>query len=362
MDPLLNHAPCGFLSLTDDGTMTAVNATLASMLGYSRVELEGWHVQKIMPPGGRIFYQTHIVPLLKLHGMAEEIYIALRSKDGRDVPVLMNGARRETGGGWVNDCVFVKMIQRHQFEDQLLQARRLAEEANAAKAKFLSMMSHDLRTPLTGVMGHAALLAGGAFGSVTPEQVESLARIKEASQDLLRMINDILGFAQVQAGTVSVSVEQISVRSAVERAERLIRPRVAEKGLLLETEDVARGATVIADRDRLQQIVLNLLTNAIKFTPRGGRISVRTEEESGRVHIRVADTGPGIEAAQLETIFEPFVQLAQHTTEESERGVGLGLAISRDLARAMDGDVSATSVPGEGSVFTLTLPAASAGT
>jgi len=356
MDSTLNTVPCGFVSIADDGTMKAVNVTLAEMLGYRRSELEGWHVQKILPPGGRIFYQTHVFPLLKLHSRADEIYIALRASDGSDIPVLMNGARRESDGEWLNDCVFVKMIQRHEFEDQLLQARRLAEEANAAKARFLSMMSHDLRTPLTGVMGHAALLAGGAFGAVTAEQVESLDRIKEASHELLRMINDILGFAQVESRTITVSLEPVDVRQSVERAERLVRPRVDERGLTLSTDGIAAGLTVLADRDRLQQILLNLLTNAIKFTPRGGRISVEADDAGERTVIRVADSGEGIPEDQLEAIFQPFVQLGEQSADSSKRGVGLGLAISRELARAMAGDVSAASTSGAGSVFTITLP------
>src|SRR5438105_5040824 len=98
MDPSLDTAPCGFLSVADDGTMREVNATLASMLGYSRFDVEGWHVQKILAPGGRIFYQTHVFPLLKLHGLAEEIYMPLRTRDGADVPMLMNAVRRERGG------------------------------------------------------------------------------------------------------------------------------------------------------------------------------------------------------------------------------------------------------------------------
>ena len=124
------------------------------------------------PPGGRIFYHTYLFPLLKVQDLVEEVYLALRTKDGRDVPVLLNGARRQRGGRVVSDCVCLRMMQRHEYEDQLLQARRLAEESNAAKAKFLSMMSHDLRTPLTAIDGNAQLLAAGEYGPLTAEQLE----------------------------------------------------------------------------------------------------------------------------------------------------------------------------------------------
>jgi PAS domain S-box-containing protein len=348
---MLDHAPCGFVSLGDDGTMRNVNVTLAELLGYTRVELEGWHLEKILPPGARIFYQTHVFPLLKLHGRADEIYLALRTKDGRDVPMLMNGARHERDGVLVNDCVFVRMIQRSQYEDQLLQARRLAEQANAAKASFLSMMSHDLRTPLTTIMGHADLIAAG-FGSAE-EQRFGVERIREASRELLRMINDILSFAQLDNGRVEVKPSPVLVNDAVARAESLVRLHMHEAGLAFSYEPC--DAVVLADPDRLQQILLNLLTNAIKFTARGGRISVACERNDDRVLISVRDTGIGIAHDQLQRAFEPFVQL--QPIDDSSRGVGLGLAISGDLARAMNGDVTAESVVGEGSTFTVSLPA-----
>jgi PAS domain S-box-containing protein len=126
MDSLLDTAPCGFVSFRDDGTMIAVNATLTELLGYTRVELEGWHIEKILFPGARIFYQTHLFPMLKMHGRVDEIYLALRTKDGHDIPMLMNGIRRERDGEMVSDSVFLRMIQRRQYEDQLLQARRSA--------------------------------------------------------------------------------------------------------------------------------------------------------------------------------------------------------------------------------------------
>jgi len=356
MDAQLNTAPCGYVSFTDDGTMLEVNATLAEMLGYTRVELEGWHLQKILAPGARVFYHTHVFPLLKMHGLVEEIYVALRTKGGDDVPVLLNASRRERGGTLLNECVLVRMLQRNRFEDELLQARRTAEEANAAKAKFLSMMSHDLRTPLTSISGNADLLAAGVYGPVIDEQREALARMKEAVREQLRMINDILSFAQLNSGRVEVQPAPVRMAEALERAERLIRERVAEAGLTLELDP--SNAVVSADPDRFQQVLLNLLTNAIKFTPAGGRISVACQVDSDRVRIRVRDTGVGIAQDQLEHIFDPFVQLDQQDVEPVHRGVGLGLAIARDLARGMNGDLTADSAPGEGSVFTIELPAA----
>jgi PAS domain S-box-containing protein len=354
MDALLNTAPCGFVTFTDDGTMIEVNVTLADLLGYTRVELEGWHLQKVLPPGGRVFYHTHIFPLLKLHGRVEEVYVALRAKDGSDVPMMLNAVRRERDGVLVSDCVFMRMQQRHRFEDELVLARRAAEQANAARAKFLSMMSHDLRTPLTAVTGFAKLMSSGVYGPITEEQRDVLQRMDDACRELLRMITDILAFAQLESGRVEVRTEPVRLADAMARAESLIRVRVEERRLKLSSD--CNGAVAMADPDKLQQILLNLLTNAIKFTPSGGAISVSCSSDGNRLRMHVRDTGVGIPSEQLETVFDPFVQLDHQPADPTQRGVGLGLAISRDLARAMDGELTVESVPGEGSVFTVELP------
>ena len=350
MDPLLDSAPCGFITVADDGTMLEVNATLASLLGYTRVELQGWHLQKILPPGGRIFYQTHVFPMLRMHGAVDELYVALRTRDGESIPMLTNGARRERAGTFVNDFVFVRMIQRNEYEAQLLEARRLAEQASAAKAKFLSMMSHDLRTPLTAITGNVSLMAAGVHGPVSEEQADVLQRIRNAAKELLGMLEDILGFAQLESGRVQVNMAEVRVSDAVARAEALLRLRLEESAIAFSTD--CNGAVLRADPDRLQQILLNLFTNAIKFTPRGGRVLVSCAFDGGRARLRVEDNGIGIPPEDLQRVFEPFVQL-----QADQRGVGLGLAISRELARAMGGELTAESAPGSGAAFILELPA-----
>ncbi|HEX8254761.1 MAG TPA: PAS domain-containing sensor histidine kinase [Thermoanaerobaculia bacterium] len=359
-DSLLDGAPCGYVSFADDGTMRAVNRTLAEMLGYTRAELEGWHLQKILPPGARVFYNTHVFPILKMHGVAEEIYIAVRTKDGVDLPMLLNAARRERNGGTVNDCIFVRMLQRHAFEDQLVQARRIAEEASAAKAKFLSMMSHDLRAPLTTISGHADLLGGGVHGGLATDQQHAVQRIRDASRELARMIDDVLSYAQLDSGQVAMQRQRVSVRAAIERAEAMMKMRFEQAKLTFSSTTCDAETIVIADPDRLQQILLNLLTNAIKFTAPGGSVTASCERAGEKVLIRVRDTGSGIAAEQLERVFDPFVQLDTPVHNATQRGIGLGLAISRDLARAMDGELRADSTMGEGSVFTVELPSAAA--
>ena len=354
IDPLLNSAPCGFVTIADDGTVLELNQTLADMLRYGRIELLGWHVDKLLPPGARIFYQTYLFPMLKVQGHVEEIYLALRTKDGEDVPVLLNGIRRERDDRVVIDCVCVRMIQRHAFEEQLIQARRLAEESRAAKANFLSMMSHDLRTPLTTIYGNATLLGASAFGPLNGEQSYAVQIIREACAAQMTMIDDILDFARMESGQVQVRLQDVEVAEAVARAEALLRVQLSEAGLRFTSP--CAPMHVVADPDRLRQILLNLLTNAMKFTPAGGSIAVACEHVNERVRIRVQDTGRGISPEHLSRIFSAFVQVDAPATD-TRRGVGLGLAISRDLAEAMNGEIRAESTPGEGSVFTVELPA-----
>jgi PAS domain S-box-containing protein len=357
---LMSDAPCGFVAFADDGTIVEVNRTLAEMLGYSRVELPGWHMDKLLPPGGRIFYQTYLFPMLKVQERVEEVYLALRAKDGGDVPVLLSAARRERDGRFVSDCVCLRMIQRHEYEAQLLEARRLAEQSSAAKAKFLSMMSHDLRAPLTAIAGNAQLLASADFGPLTAEQRQAVEDIREACRMQMTLINDILEFARLESGRVEVQLRPVAVAEAIVRALALIRLQAAEAGLSLNTSGCEGTAAVMADPQRLQQILLNLLTNAVKFTPAGGEIAVSCESAGDRVRISVRDTGIGIAADDLPRIFSPFIQISVLPVPQlpAAHGVGLGLAISRDLARAMHGDVTADSAPGTGSVFTIDLPAA----
>jgi PAS domain S-box-containing protein len=353
----LDTVACGFLVFADDGSMLQVNQTLVELLGYTKVELLGWHVEKILPPGARIFYQSYLFPLLKVQSSVEEIYLTLRTKDGHDVPVLLNGKRRERDGRPVSECIVVRMIQRHEYEDQLLQARRLAEASGAAKAKFLSMMSHDLRTPLTTIYGNAQMLAGEHSGPLTAGQREAVQAIAEACGEQLTLITDILEFARLDSGRIELRPQPVVVLDAIERAERIVRVQASEAGLTLRRGPACHERTcVLADAARLQQVLLNLLTNAVKYTPPGGEITVACEAAGDRVRIRVRDTGIGIDPEQLPRIFAPFVQLGS----AGSGGVGLGLAISRDLARAMDGEVTAESAPGAGSVFIIDLPAAAA--
>ena len=234
-------------------------------------------------------------------------------------------------------------------------ARERAEEASRAKSEFLAVMSHELRTPLNAIGGYAELMEMGLRGPVTAQQREDLARIQKSQTHLLGLINEVLNYTRVETGAVRYELADVPLAEVLVTVESMVAPQIRAKELAFTDNGCGPGLTVRADRDKLQQILVNLLSNAVKFTDSGGRIEVSCEDTRNQVAIRVRDTGIGIPSDKLENIFEPFVQVDARLTRTQE-GVGLGLAISRDLARGMGGDLTAESTPGEGSVFTLLLP------
>ena len=239
--------------------------------------------------------------------------------------------------------------------DAAEKAQVLAEDANAAKANFLAAMSHELRTPLNAIAGYVELLEMEIRGPITEAQRTDLGRIRKSEQYLLGLIEQVLVFTQLDAQKVAVHIQDVSLDDLLHDTETMVKPQILAKGIHYSYECDEPGIHVRADREKTQQIVLNLVTNGAKYTNPGGRVTVSSRSHNGTVHVKVTDTGPGIPDKMLSHIFEPFVQLDRRLNQPRE-GVGLGLTISRDLARAMGGDLTVDSTLGVGSTFTLVLP------
>ena len=251
-------------------------------------------------------------------------------------------------------------------------ARREAEAANKVRTEFLAAMSHELRTPLNAIGGHIQLLELGIHGPITDEQRVALARAQRSQQHLLSLINDVLNFAKLEAGRVEYALGPTIVADVVADIMDIMEPQLSARQLRYDV-DVPRALVAVTDGEKLGQILLNLLSNAVKFTEPGGRVSIAGRAVSAtasatagatasaatntpaRVLLTIADTGIGIPAEKLDTIFEPFVQVRQKLTERTG-GTGLGLSISRDLARALGGELTVESTVGRGTTFTIALP------
>lgn len=233
-------------------------------------------------------------------------------------------------------------------------ARIEAERANTIKTDFLAVMSHELRTPLTAIMGYEELLSDGITGPVTEEQRQQLGRINASAHHLLGLIDEILTFARVDIGREKIRLEKISLNTAIAEAAALVEPMATAKSLRFVVVNLFEDQLISTDRTKLKQMLVNLLSNAIKFTDEG-EVRLTAAIRGDMVEFCISDSGIGIEPTHTEAIFEPFWQVEQGATRKIG-GAGLGLSVTRKLARLLGGDVTVKTGVGKGSTFTLTIP------
>ena len=236
-------------------------------------------------------------------------------------------------------------------------AQAEAEEANRVKMQFLSTMSHELRTPLNAIAGYAELLETGVRGPLSEAQLADVCRIQANQRHLLGLVESVLSYAKIDAGRIEFGIQDVPLASVLTDIDGVVAPLAEEKGVTCVGcgPEAGDSLAVYADADKLRQILINLLANAIKFCGKGGRVEVTHQITGGKVEIQVSDNGPGIAPEYRDRIFEPFTQVDQGYTQ-TQGGTGLGLAISRELAHGMGGELSVESEVGQGSTFTLSLP------
>lgn len=388
---IIGSAMDAIISVNERHEIVVFNAAAERIFGCTGEEAIGTSIHRFLPERFRAIHEQHIRDFAETGVTTRSMgalrpLVALRT-DGTEFPIEATISQVDVGGQRLFSVILRDVTERKRGEaerDRFLretaeQAARLgrqaaileetnrelarlaqeADTANKAKAEFLTMMSHELRTPLNAIAGYAQLLELGVRGPVTPEQRNDLSRIQHSGKHLLSVINNILNFARLEAGHLEYTFQEVPLAEAITEVGSLLEPQFTSKRIAFSPPVCEREIVVRADPDKLRQILINLLTNAVKFTGPDGGVSVACGVSVGHAVVHVRDTGCGIPGSMVERVFEPFVQLERSLTNTTQ-GTGLGLAISRDLARGMHGDLTVESIVGKGSVFTLTLPLARA--
>ncbi|MFT3809460.1 MAG: PAS domain-containing sensor histidine kinase [Micropepsaceae bacterium] len=328
---------------------------ITRMLGYDPAEMLGTVFTGII-------ISDDLPELARTHrellrpGTSRTLLLRMRHKEGHELWV--ETVCRSVGdqlSGRVHEIITVSrdVTARKMAEIEINKARETAESANRTKSRFLATMSHELRTPLNAIIGFSDMLKSELFGPMGPRYKEYSELIHESGTLLLDLINDILDMSKIEAGRFELSLETFRIGEAVETSARLLKAKAEQNGLTLNVETLD-SAPVNADKRAVKQILLNLMSNAIKFTPRGGSVNVSSRDAGDRVVLTVADTGVGIPAADVPRLGRPFEQATQDASL-AKAGTGLGLALVRSLAQLHGGDLNIESVVGRGTVVTVTL-------
>ncbi len=338
-------------TIDEQGRFVTVNEASESLWGFSPTELIGRRYMELVHPEDRSLTEKAGAAIFANGKLADFVNRYVR-KDGSIVSVLWSASWSPSKK--MLFCVAHDITERSRIEAALRDAKKEADRANRAKSEFLSRMSHELRTPLNAILGFGQLLERQ---NPTAQQLNRVEHIMSAGRHLLNLINEVLDISRIEAGHLQLSLEAVSVSEVLNEALALMRPLAADRTMdLVVAEPVADSLHVLADRQRFKQVLLNLLTNAIKYTRVGGRVAVSLESTSIRTRLVITDTGAGIAPEKLTRLFTPFDRLG---AEQSEvEGTGLGLALCQRLMHAMGGDIGVKSRVGKGSAFWIELPAA----
>jgi PAS domain S-box-containing protein len=357
---LYENAPCGYFSAIDDGTIVKSNATFLKMTGYSREQLVGRRrMSDVLTIGGRILFETHLRPLLRLQGFLREVALDLACQDGGHLPVLLNATERRSPAAdtTVLRVMVIDATERRMYERELLLARRKAEEAARARSELISMVSHDVRAPLGAALTAAAMLEASG---PTAKQQRYVGIMQSSIAQAVALLNSTLDLSALEGGRTVLREKPLDLRDLIDQVAAHAALAAAQKPDLEVKSSVADAvpALLVADRPKLAQVLTNLLTNAVKFTEKGV-VSVvvyarAVTAESATLECVVTDTGIGIPADRLPHIFEEFTQ-ASEDIADAYGGTGLGLAIARKLLLLYRSDLHVTSAVGQGTTFSFTL-------
>ncbi len=353
---IIENAEWGVAVLSPDGLrLERVSPGFARMHGYTTEELTGMAREGLVAPESRDHLHRMLRMVLELgHHSFECMH---QRKDGSTFPALVvaSAVRSPDGPALYRHISVQDVSMLKEAEAQVHAARLEAERANQAKSEFLSRMSHELRTPLNVILGFAQVLQ---LDELTELQGESVGHILQAGRHLLALIDDVLDISRIESGKMALSIEPVAGGDAIEDVVRLMQPLAQDKEVSLAYPGPDCRCHVLADRQRLKQVLLNLVTNGIKYNVQGGSLHITCDDDGERVTIAVSDTGIGFPEDAIDRLFVPFDRLGRETTEVE--GTGLGLSLCKGLVEAMGGTIEARANPGGGSIFILTLNRAEA--
>jgi PAS domain S-box-containing protein len=356
---LLEMVPDAIVIINETGHIVLFNAQAESMFGRASDDVIGQPIETLLPQRYRAAHIDHRVgyikaPRVRPMGLGLELY-GVRG-NGEEFPVEISLSTLEIEGGRLAMSAIRDISERRRAERALQEQNVALERANRAKDSFLAAMSHELRTPLNAIIGFTGLLLMKLHGPLSADQERQLLMVQSSGKHLLSLINDLLDLARIESGKVELQLEPVAVKPVLDDVVSTLQPMADAKHLALLLDPIDPALRVNADPRALQQVMLNLTNNAIKFTA-VGRVQVRVQpapDDTQAVHLSVEDTGAGISEADLAHLFEAFTQVGDARQRRSE-GTGLGLHLSRKLADLMGGRIDVTSAVGRGSRFTLVL-------
>ena len=374
---LYQDAPCGLLLTDIAGTILRTNATLCRWLGYSSAALTGKvRIQDFLTVGARLFHQTHCLPILQMQGSVAQLQLDIRDSGGQRTPVLVNIVRRTVDGKVLDEWALLAMNERRSYERELLAARRSAEQALAArleaeaqlralnqelsdadrrKDEFLATLSHELRNPLAPMRSAIEVLK---LDRDTAGERPLLAVFDRQLHHLTHLVDDLMDVSRITQGRMELRCAPVVLAEVVQSAVADVATALDAAGHTLDVSIEASDAVVQADATRLFQVIANLLANACKYTPDGGRIALALRVEGGEAVVQVRDNGIGIPGHALGTVFGMFSQL-EPALDRAKGGLGIGLALARGIVALHGGSIGAHSEgEGRGSCFTVRLPLA----